>query len=116
MEKKSSLEGQENRVTLGDIQSTMAQLRKEVEEETYQAKWHKGSGSEFNSNQNFREKVRRREYIARGPRERYARTVTAVQEHGWQDQLEINKQMVHGKKSCAETVYASELVKSGVYF
>lgn len=25
-------------------------------------------------------------------------------------------QVVHGKKSCAETVYASELVKSGVYF
>lgn len=39
------------------------------------------------------EKVRRHEYIARGPRERYARTVTAVQEHGWQDQLEINKQV-----------------------
>lgn len=37
--------------------------------------------------------VRRNEYIARGPRERYARTVTAVQEHGWQDQLEINKQV-----------------------
>lgn len=146
--------------------------------------------------------MRRHEYIARGPRERYARTVTAVQEHDWQDQLEINKQVltsllmylgtcrsvnmtlsamhccassryralqavyennqtscytqanvhrlrnsvdeiyscshpsgthliirlrfdavlssmyqvVHGKKSCAETVYASELVKSGVYF
>lgn len=30
MEKKSSLEVQENRVTLDDIQSTMAQLRKEV--------------------------------------------------------------------------------------
>ncbi|CBN79845.1 hypothetical protein Esi_0014_0215 [Ectocarpus siliculosus] len=30
MEKKKSLEGQENRVTLDDIQSTMAQLRKEA--------------------------------------------------------------------------------------
>lgn len=39
------------------------------------------------------DKVRRHEYIARGPRERYARTVTAVQEHGWHDQLEINKQV-----------------------
>eukprot|EP00752_Nemacystus_decipiens_P010664 g9496.t1 len=82
-------EEETSRVTLGDIRSTMTQLKKEV---------------------------RRHEYIARGPRERYARTVTAVQEHGWQDQLEINKQVVHGKKSCAETVYASELVKSGVYF
>lgn len=30
--------------------------------------------------------------------------------------LSLLQQMVHGKKSCAETVYASELVKSGVYF
>eukprot|EP00752_Nemacystus_decipiens_P010665 g9496.t2 len=109
-------EEETSRVTLGDIRSTMTQLKKEVEEETNQAKWHRGSGSDLNSNQSFRETVRRHEYIARGPRERYARTVTAVQEHGWQDQLEINKQVVHGKKSCAETVYASELVKSGVYF
>eukprot|EP00903_Cladosiphon_okamuranus_P019901 g18292.t1 len=105
-----------NRVTLDNIRSAMAQLKEEVEEETNQAKWHRGSGSDLNSNQSFRETVRRHEYIARGPRERYARTVTAVQEHGWQDQLETNKQVTHGKKSCAETVYASELVKSGVYF
>lgn len=43
-------------------------------------------------------KVRRHEYIARGPRERYSRTVTAVHEHGWQDQLEINKQVQSQKK------------------
>ncbi|CAM9713846.1 unnamed protein product [Scytosiphon promiscuus] len=116
MRRMASGEGQENRVTLDDIRSGMDQLKKEVEEEANQAKWHKGSGSDFNSNQCFRERVRRHEHIARGPRERYAGTVTAVQEHGWQDQLEINKQVVHGKKSCPETVYASELVKSGVYF
>lgn len=39
------------------------------------------------------EQVRRHEFIARGPRERYSRTVTAVQEHGWHDQLEVNRQV-----------------------
>ncbi|CAM9585052.1 unnamed protein product [Hapterophycus canaliculatus] len=116
MERMAPGEGEENRLTLDVIRSGMAQLKKEVEEEANQAKWHRGSGSDFNSNQSFRETVRRHEYIARGPRERYAGTVTAVQEHGWQDQLDTNKQVVHGKKSCPETVYASELVKSGVYF
>lgn len=29
---------------------------------------------------------------------------------------ETHSKVVHGKKSCAETVYAAELVKSGVYF
>ncbi len=140
-----------------------------MEEESNQAKWHRGTGSDFNSNQFFREKVRRltprkpirrgdivaldtewcaggilrfasvrnarpvlqlrgndcfiflctvscatqvrrNEYIARGPRERYARTLTAVQEHGWQDQLEINKQVTVREDPLYAVVFACDFV------
>lgn len=40
------------------------------------------------------DKVRRHEFIARGPRERYSGTVTAAHEQGWQDQLEVNRQVI----------------------
>ncbi|CAM9214907.1 unnamed protein product [Laminaria digitata] len=116
MESDEEEQEEDVRFSLDDIRSTMEMLKKEVEEETKKTMYHRGSGSDFNSNQLFRETVRRHEFIARGPRERYSGTVTAAHEQGWQDQLEVNRQVVHGKKSCAETVYASELVKSGVYF
>ena len=41
----------------------------------------------------FIDKIRRHEFIARGPRERYSGTVTAAHEQGWQDQLEVNRQV-----------------------
>ncbi|CAN0109149.1 unnamed protein product [Sphacelaria rigidula] len=65
----------------------------QVEEDSNNAKWQRGAGSDFNSNQTFREKIRRHEYIARGPRERYARTITTVQEHGWCYQPETDRKV-----------------------
>ncbi|CAM9164052.1 unnamed protein product [Ascophyllum nodosum] len=104
-----------NRLSLDDIRSLMDQLKEEVEKERNENKWKRGSGSDFSSNHIFREKMRNHEKM-RGPRERYANTITAMQEHGWRDQLDFNRQMRHGKNSCPETIYASELVKSGLHF
>jgi len=51
-----------------------------------------------------------------GPKDKLISPLTAVQEIGWNAGEFIEKRTVHGKKSCAETIYASELVKSGVYY
>jgi len=51
-----------------------------------------------------------------GPKDVLVAPLTAVQEIGWNAGEFIEKRTVHGKKSCAETIYASELVKSGVFY
>lgn len=51
-----------------------------------------------------------------GPKEKLVAPLTAVQEFGWNAHESVEKRTIHGKKSCAETIYASELYKSGMYF
>ncbi|GMH75166.1 hypothetical protein TL16_g06671 [Triparma laevis f. inornata] len=54
--------------------------------------------------------------LDKGPKENLTGPMTAVQEFGWLAHESVEKRTIHGKKSCAETVYASELVKSGVFY
>jgi len=53
---------------------------------------------------------------SQGPKEQLVAPLTAVQEFGWSAHESVEKRTIHGKKSCAETIYASELYKSGMYF
>ena len=54
--------------------------------------------------------------LEHGPKETLVAPLTAVQEFGWSAHEHIEKISIHGKKSCPETIYASELVKSGVFY
>ena len=42
--------------------------------------------------------------------------LTASQEIGWNNEEAVLKPPERAKKSCAECVYAAELIKSGVFY
>lgn len=74
------------------------------------------SGSKtFCSNEEYRMAVKTQQGLAFGPRESQTRPLTAAQDYGWHHEGSEHV-TIFGKKSCAETVYASELVKSGRFF
>ncbi|CAM9289706.1 unnamed protein product [Discosporangium mesarthrocarpum] len=109
-------EKKDGRISLEEIIRKVASIQKEVQDKFEESKHNRGSGSEFSSNFEYREHVRRQHFTARGPRQRYSSPLTEQQELGWEPQLPLKWEAIRGKKSCPETVYASELVKSGVYF
>ena len=74
-----------------------------------------GSGAHYNSYDEMMSATRKGLRTEDGPKDYLAAPLTAVQEIGWNCHEFIEKKTVHGKKSCPETVYASELVKSGLY-
>jgi hypothetical protein len=51
-----------------------------------------------------------------GPKDTLIGPLSSGQEIGWNASEFVEKRKVFGKKSCAETIYASELVKSGVFY
>jgi len=74
-----------------------------------------GSGAHYNSYDELMSATRKGLRTEDGPKDYLSAPLTAVQEIGWNCHEFIEKKTVHGKKSCPETVYASELVKSGLY-
>ena len=74
-----------------------------------------GSGAHYNSYDELISATRKGLRTEDGPKDFLVAPLTAVQEIGWNCHQFIEKKTVHGKKSCPETVYASELVKSGLY-
>ena len=76
------------------------------------------AGNGYKSNEEYRQAIRTQQGLETGPRDAQLRPLTAAQDLGWQKDGSSNtaRVFIHGKKSCPETVYASELVKSGRFF
>lgn len=72
----------------------------------------------FGSHSNYRDAMRRHKRTVDSPNKLLSKPLTACQEYGWfggdGDGDRSNPQKIMGKKSCAETIYQSELIKSGV--
>ena len=72
----------------------------------------------FGSHSNYRDAMRRHKRAVDDPDKLFSKPLTASQEYGWfgcnSDGDRSNPQKIMGKKSCAETIYQSELIKSGV--
>lgn len=75
-----------------------------------------GSAANYQSFDDLQVATKRHLRTEKGPKDTLTAPLTAVQEVGWNAHEFIEKKTVHGKKSCPETIYASELVKSGVFF
>ena len=104
-------------VSWEDVLAAVNAVRRDIEEYEENARWSASSGAEFTSNEEFRDYNRRHIRLEKHPNEKYSTPLTAQQDLGWQPtDPNLHKEKVHGKKSCPETVYASELVKSGVIF
>ena len=73
--------------------------------------------SYFGSHSNYRDAMRRHKRAVDGPEKLLSKPLTASQEYGWfggDGNGARSNPRIMGKKSCAETIYQSELIKSGV--
>ena len=71
----------------------------------------------FASHQEYRDYHQRHARGSLGPKDQLIEPLTAAQAYGWHsDELRDTSRKVYGKKTCFETKYASELVKSGIYY
>lgn len=82
----------------------------------------------FTSFKELQEAKRKHSRLVVGPQEILVKPLTAGQEYGWHydEQKDVNgkemsallkaRQNIHAKKSCPETIFASELMKNGIYF
>ena len=69
------------------------------------------------SHSNYQDAMRRHERALIGPEKLLACPLTASQKYGWfGDEVGRSSHKVLGKKSCAETIYQSELIKSVVLY
>ena len=69
------------------------------------------------SHSSYRDAMRRHKRALIGPEKVLACPLTASQKYGWfGDETVRSSHKVMGKKSCAETIYQSELIKSGVLY
>ncbi len=71
---------------------------------------------EFSSSNEFTEKMKTHKRMQLAPQEKYRTPITTAQEYGWHQQINVEKTERKPNISCPETRYASELIKSGIYF
>ena len=75
-----------------------------------------GTAANYTSYDELQLATKKHKRTDRGPKDTLVGPLTAVQEIGWNAGEKLEERTIHGKKSCAETIYASELVKSGVFY
>uniref|UniRef100_A0A7S2V2Y5 EF-hand domain-containing protein n=1 Tax=Fibrocapsa japonica TaxID=94617 RepID=A0A7S2V2Y5_9STRA len=106
---------QDGKISWEEFVSTLCELRQEVEEQEKAKEQRVGPASQFSSNLEYRENMHKHTRLNTGPTDKYNQPMTASQEYGWQHK-EVDQAPRAGKKSCEETLYAAELVKSGMYY
>lgn len=78
---------------------------------------NKSPNRSYTSYQEYRDATHRHVRVPQGPKQVWKEPLTSSQDWGWTvDTFDYNSQKIQGKKSCPETIYASELVKSGINY
>jgi len=72
--------------------------------------------TEFTSHKLLKESKNKYVPLKYHPQEKFRVPLTSSQEYGWFKAVDAEKVEALPKNSCPETVYASEMVKSGIYF
>eukprot|EP00611_Tribonema_gayanum_P015197 TRINITY_DN27019_c0_g1_i1.p1 TRINITY_DN27019_c0_g1~~TRINITY_DN27019_c0_g1_i1.p1 ORF type:complete len:209 (-),score=77.95 TRINITY_DN27019_c0_g1_i1:300-872(-) len=94
------------------------QLRADMTQLQADEAWRARASCGTTSNEEYRNRVRRHRGLHLAPQEQYAVPLKAAQDLGWQQRPpgEGAAARAHSKKSCEETKFAAEMVKSGMYF
>ncbi len=71
---------------------------------------------EFSSSHDYRQKLRAHKRVQLDPQEKYTAPMTSAQEYGWFTQTSVERTARKPNISCPETRYASELVRSGIFY
>uniref|UniRef100_A0A7S2TRH2 EF-hand domain-containing protein n=1 Tax=Lotharella oceanica TaxID=641309 RepID=A0A7S2TRH2_9EUKA len=104
----------DGKITYEEFKEAVPKLKGKVQKETKVN--HATTTNSVESLYRVRNKHKRN---CRGPQQLYAAPMTTAQEVGWQtaSKAEKNKNDPHmPKNSCEETVFASEMIKSGIYY
>ena len=91
-------------------------LKAEAHQRYKDSKGEVSSGSEFQSGELYRHHIRRHTRMTHAPNGKYSQPLTAAQDVGWSAHEAELIPPTAPKQSCAETVYAAELIKSGVFY
>ena len=91
-------------------------LCEQIKQEGLDCNSNIGSAANYRSYDELQLSTKKHKRTTRAPKDSFVGPLTAVQEIGWNAEEKLEERTIHGKKSCAETIYASELVKSGVFY
>ena len=72
------------------------------------------TASEFKSAKAYRHALKSSAPLRYNPIDKYRRPITSSQEYGWYTPLPVEKVPTKNKKSCPETMYASEMIRAGM--
>lgn len=88
-----------------------------ADEEKWVDQENKVVSTEYGLSSKYQEHVTRHRRMKTGPADKYNKPMTASMEIGWEkpDHGSLKPPKM-AKKSCEETVYAAELIKSGVFY
>jgi Ca2+-binding EF-hand superfamily protein len=103
---------QDGRVTKEEFRTGLVSMKQQASEEASNT-----STKEFTSGEEYRAKLKKHTRMSAEPVGKYAAPQTTAMANGWAPEdaeAKVGERMP--KQSCAETIYADAMVKSGVYF
>jgi hypothetical protein len=74
------------------------------------------SATEFKSNQDLKDAMHKHARVQYNPQEKFRTPELTSHEYGWYAQTKVEQTERKPKKNCDETVYAAEMIKTGIYF
>ena len=102
-------------ITWEEFSTAYYELVKKIEHDEATLTGRLGSAAVYTSYDELCKAKEKGLRLPAGPKDNLVAPLTAVQEFGWLAHESVEKRTIHGKKSCPETIYASELVKSGFF-
>jgi Ca2+-binding EF-hand superfamily protein len=103
---------QDGKVSKTEFRNGLVAMKEQAAEEA-----SKASTKEFTSGEEYRAKLKKHTRMSAEPVGKYAAPQTTAMANGWaaeDPEAKVGERMP--KQSCAETIYADAMVKSGVYF
>ncbi len=96
-------------VTLEQFKEMIPRVRAALAEQSKTA-------TEYVSNKDYRSRRFKESRMMFDPQQKYRTPATTSQELGWHVPLPHERVETHPRRNCAETLYASEMIKSGQFY
>jgi hypothetical protein len=75
------------------------------------------SSTEYKSNEDYQMAIHKHTRLQYGPKEKFRKDQLESHKYGWKSKTDIEKNIDRKpSKQCEETIYAAEMIKTGIYF
>lgn len=98
-----------------DFMVVIRELQAEADENEEAEKNKVSSGGEFKLASEYHHNLNKHTRMSQDPRHKYRTPVTASHDIGWEARHTVTEPAVAPRKNCEETIYADEVVRSGVF-